>query len=127
MYLAPGNSEDVLRWLENGYADYESACRRCCIDVLVPDESARSMIAEKLRYDKRPSGSRGRALTQDIPLFNLTRHDRLEPSTTLMDVGSFEAMPVPTTVVFWRPSFESLNLNYAVCRAWPRADQGAHH
>jgi hypothetical protein len=108
LYVATGNDENASRWLENVEGDYEAACARCSITVNVADEAARDMIANKLRYDKRSGGSRGRALTQSIPALNLEQHDRLEPSDGLWDIGAFEEIPVPAIVIFWRPSRESL-------------------
>ena len=61
-----------------------------------------------MHYDKRQNGSHGRSLTRDIPELNLRAGDRLEPSSALADVGGFEDLDVPATVVFWRCSLETI-------------------
>ena len=52
-------------------------------------------------------GSRGRALKVAVPELSLEAGDRLEPSAALADIADFEAMELPATVVFWRPSRET--------------------
>ena len=61
-----------------------------------------------MTYDKRKKGSRGRALTIAIPEANLKEGDRLEPSSTLRDVGKFEDLVPPwVVVIFWRVALET--------------------
>ena len=98
MYLAAGHTEDSLRWLENQEGEYEEACRRCMISVHIPNEAVRDQISEKLRYDKRASGSRGRALTSSLPALGLEAGDRLEPGDSLEDIGAFDVLLSPTNV-----------------------------
>jgi hypothetical protein len=108
MYIATGNSDDALRWDENSDTAYDEACQRCCITVHIPDEATRAAIVFRLRYDKRPSGSHGRVLIEDMPALGLLQHDRLEPSSSCVDVGGVADLKVPGTVVFWRTSEETL-------------------
>jgi len=108
MFVASGNSDASLRWRENDLGDYESACNRCMITVRLRNDQQRDAVAAKLRYDKRANGSKGRALVEPIARLGLEANDRLEPSATLHDVAQFDALSTPCTVVFWRPSAESL-------------------
>jgi hypothetical protein len=107
MYCAYGHTIEALSWPLNGDQDYELACRRCEVTVTL-NAADREFVCERLKYDKRQAGSRGRALTQSIPHLGLEADDRLEPSDTLADVGALEEAAVPIDVVFWRVSNESL-------------------
>lgn len=88
------------------HKDYDDACSRCEIYVLL-DQDAVALVVSKLKYDERKGGARGRALTCDLPTLKLRKGDRLEPSVCLQDVGSLETAPTPLTVTFWRGECES--------------------
>ena len=103
--MVPGE----LPWMLNGADDYEDACSRCERHVVIQTEALRDLIASNLFYDKRVLGSRGRSLKTDIRQLGLLAGDRLEPSTGCPDIGAFEHLPVPATVLFWRPSEESMS------------------
>ena len=64
-----------------------------------------------LYYDKRQTGSRGRALRVAIPELALEAGFRLEPTPTMPDVG--EAVDnnstADSTLVFWDRSKEKTN------------------
>ncbi len=97
-----------LHWHLNTTEDYEIACSRCEIWVIVADVDMRNLLGHLLDYDKRKDGQRGRCLTADIPSLSLLAQDRLEPSCDLMDVGDFESIVPPKRVLFWRTSRETI-------------------
>ena len=107
LYLMDGISEGTLPWQENDAAAYEEACRRCEIYVVIATEEQRASVAQELYYDKRTYGSRGRALKAAIPALGLKSGNRLEPCPALPDVADFGKVPLPATVLFWRPSQET--------------------
>lgn len=88
-------------------SDYLKACEACELHRTL-DAKRYAEIRPKLDYDKRPSGSRGRALLEDAPLSQLQKGDRLEPCASLRNVASFEEHAPPCRVVLWRPSAETL-------------------
>lgn len=108
MYSWEGVEHDSLPWGLVGEADYEAACRRCEVHVVVQTEAQRAQIVAALYYDKRQQGSNGRALNRALPEFRLEAHDRLEPGGSLRDVGALETLGLPATIVFWRPRLETL-------------------
>ena len=69
-----------------------------------------------LRYDRRKvaAGSRGRALTRDVPEVGLLAGDRIEPTERLPDVSLFEQLCPgvldKAEVTFWRRSEETICL-----------------
>jgi hypothetical protein len=97
-----------LPWPIKNSKDYDDACTRCEIWVLFVDVAARNHISQLLEYDRRQNGQHGRVLIEDVPCLSLKARDRLEPSTTLPDVGMFEQLILPVTVLFWRVSQETL-------------------
>ena len=97
----------------NSNADYTSACERCEVWVYMT-EALRAAIVPVLAYDRRHSGSHGRALnavTDALRAVGLRPGDRLEPTDELPDVGRFEVLPLPARVLFWRPPRASLCLH----------------
>jgi len=108
MYTFDDLNEPGLPWDTVGVDDYEAACRRCERHVVVATEAQRTRIQEQLFYDKRAAGSHGRSLKSDIGEMNLKAGDRLEPNTALRDVAGFEQLPLPATVLFWRPAMETV-------------------
>ena len=108
MYVVHGCSVLGLRWPENADDAYEAACARCEFAVLVADAATQTLIAERLRYDKRSHGSRGRCLTENIAPLGLLKDDRLEPTAEVRDIGAFETLAPPFNAVFWRTSAETL-------------------
>ena len=89
-------------------AHYEQACDFCEKIVTVPDMATKARIIGLLFYDKRRTGRRGRTLRADVPDLGLLGGDRLEPSSFLMDVSSFEELSPPFRVLFWRQDNEAL-------------------
>lgn len=88
--------------------DYFQACARC-ERVLSIGLNEHILIKSALRYDKRPDGSHGLALSRALPELGLEQGDRLEPSTSLSDVGLFFGITdFPAELVFWRPSLQSV-------------------
>ena len=109
MYKPVGVTLSNLPWSLNQDADYEAACDRCEIWVVLSNPLEHSTILSALHYDKRKAGSKGRSLLTDIPSFGLKQYDRLEPNATLMDVGKYENISsFPCRVLFWRRSRETL-------------------
>ena len=108
MYAFDNLDEPGLPWDTIGMEEYEVACRRCERHVVIRSEEQRARIVEQLYYDKRAAGSRGRSLKAGIPELQLKAGDRLEPNTTLCDVADFEQLPLPATVLFWRPTLETV-------------------
>ena len=106
-YVAAGHTEEALRWAPNTNADYEACCERCLRKVKVATIADRDRISQRLRYDKRPNGGRGRCLTEKLPAFGLEAGDRLEPTDNLPDVAAFESTVPPFFAYFWRTSEES--------------------
>jgi hypothetical protein len=87
---------------------YEAACRACERYVLIATVALQNKIKMVLDYDKRAAGSKGRALTVDIPELALCKGDRLEPGPSMLDVAGFEDHVVPFTCVFWRVSSQTM-------------------
>lgn len=108
LYSPAGISLDALPFRKNTDQDFEEACRRCEIWVLVEREQHKRIIS-LLRYDKRPGGVHGRALRDSVAELGLRANDRLEPNELLADVADFERITsFPARVLFWRRSRESL-------------------
>jgi hypothetical protein len=108
LYAFSGMRPGELPWDPTDPADYDAACAMCERHVFVRTVGQRDRLAALLFYDKRTIGSHGRALKQDAPEFNLLAGDRLEPCAACPDVGGFEELALPATIVFWRPSQETV-------------------
>jgi hypothetical protein len=108
MYAWGDLRERELAWEENDEASYEAACQRCEIHVTIQTIAQRDRVAALLFYDKKIQGSRGRALKGPVADLRLKRGDRLEPCAGLRDVGAFGSLDVPASLVFWRPTLETL-------------------
>jgi len=80
-------------------SNYES----CFFDVVVSTVDQQKEISAALRYSE---DCMGRSVGTDIPRVGLPSGDRLEPSKSFRDVGTFELMPVPFTARVWRGSKE---------------------
>ena len=90
-------------------AEYEAACLRCEIRILLTEDSRALILAPGiLTFDKRKDGSHVRALRAPIPSLGLRSGDRLEPSPELPDVAMLETLQLPSTVVFWRLANETI-------------------
>jgi hypothetical protein len=107
MYSPLGHTVNALRWVCNDDTDYEAACVRCEVQVMLSADT-KNIVLNHLRWDKRKDGSHGRALAQDIPQLGLLANDRLEPCDACPDVGAFEELAPPCRVLFWRLNRESL-------------------
>ena len=94
----------------NSDIDYFTGCARCERVVQIPNESTHAGICKLLAYDKRDNGSRGLAMTEDFAQCGLRSGDRVEPTSSLPDIGMFFDIRVfPASVVFWRPSEEYIS------------------
>ena len=97
-----GSLEDVL-WTLNTDQDYQDACSRCEIHVVL-DERAHRVVLATLAIVP----AKGTVLTADIPFLDLLKWDRLEPSMGLLDVQCLcDASRFPFPCVFWRLSLET--------------------
>ena len=109
MYSMEGLSPVASPWIENRADDYFAACNRSERPVRVVSAQQHEEILDKLRYDKRPQGGRGRCLVQPIPALGLEPGDRLTEGAGLGDIGKLEERRrFPLDLVFWRPSTETL-------------------
>lgn len=108
LFCPLGNSMSGLRWRENGPSDYYTACNRCTKSVLVQTPEAHTALVRTLRYDKRPSGLRGRVLSEGVQECQLRAGMRLEPSDEVQDIGKFEELATPFTACFWDVQEETL-------------------
>ena len=111
MFETAGIRLDEIRWSINEDEDYYVACSRCENLVELRSVADIESVERYLRYDTRQAGSKGRSLTRDVRVngVQLREGDRLEPSDSLADVGALrEIATFPTTIVFWRPSAETL-------------------
>ena len=68
-YSVLGVDLQNLTWIINGDDDYFDACSRCEIIVTLAGNADLTVVVNKLRYDKRQGGSRGRALVDAIQVF----------------------------------------------------------
>ena len=82
------------------HEQYEEACDRAEKRVIITEELHKTVL-QALRYDKRSTGSRGRALIRAVPQLGLEAGDRLEPSDALPDVADFDNLAYfPVSVTF---------------------------
>jgi len=96
-------------WPRLDAAAFELSCSSCELSRQVTADSWR-LLRANLHYDKRTDSKafRGRCLQADLPVLNLLKGDRLEPSQGLTDTGSnFDDLSWPQTFTFWRRSQET--------------------
>ena len=112
MFLFVGFGSFQLPWDRKTVQNYIEACLKCELDrELTPEQH--SKIVGCLEYDQRTDSrsGRGRCLNKDIEALNLKNGDRLEPSSTVMDVGEFErlkpAAGATLKCTFWRRANET--------------------
>lgn len=109
MYNPIGIMLSCCAWGLNSDEDYDRACSRCELWVVVATIDELRTICAALHWDKRKDGSRGRSLKYNLDSWNLKKDDRLEPHSGLMDVGTFDAITeFPCRALFWRRSQETL-------------------
>ena len=110
---ATGVSIGAQSFRVNADNDYFDACTTCETRIALT-VAQHTLLCQPglLVYDKRDTGSRGRALTRPVPELGLLKDDRLESGEDLHDVGMLESLiPTPARpvrVIFWRPSSETL-------------------
>ena len=94
------------------FEDYQEACTACEINtpILLWDQFVH--MRGELQQDLRRDGARGLALDNPIDALSLLKHDRLEPSASLIDVYSIfdvtEESYTPRSFLFWRRSLETI-------------------
>jgi hypothetical protein len=106
LFLLPGLCPTYCPLTLTDDASYLAACASCEIMVTLGSVASIRALTSILSYDKRKKGSHGRALTHDVVVdgVSLLKHDRLEPSPALPDVGQLDGATPPIRVVFWRSS-----------------------
>lgn len=108
LYIWDGLEPCSVPWRLTTQEDYEAACQRCERHVVITTQEQLTEVASLLYYDAKPQGSRGRALKKEYRPLQLKAGDRLEANSALRDVAEFELLALPATVLFWRPSLETL-------------------
>ena len=94
---------DELQWRPNEVDDYDAACARCEIHVVVSRDSHAKVVSCLALVPLK-----GYMLVRDVPELLLLKQDRLEPSVAVPDVMEFDAITTfPHPCVFWRPSQET--------------------
>ena len=66
---------------------YETTCRRCERWITLQSAAQHANVVAHLSWRKQKSWPRGRSLDADIPPLGVKKHDRLEPWTSLQDIG----------------------------------------
>ncbi len=108
--ICRGVSAATWPWPLKDQDGYDAACTACEVKVRVVSEDTLRKIVALLRYDKSSTSSapRGRALIADVPEVFLLRLDRLEPSSSLRDIGLLTVeSSLPLILTFWRRSRET--------------------
>lgn len=84
---------------------YEEECARCEIHVYVSTDAIRNKMLANLKFDKK----RGRVFTSELVIGGTRIHqwDRLEPCSSLPDIGQFESKPVPFWCTLWHRHSDS--------------------
>lgn len=100
-----GLTHDNMPFELKDQPDYELQCGLAEVRYVIPDVETLDMIVSRLFYDRRDSGSQGRALKEDVPGTPLVKGLRLEPSPCLPDVAGLDNVCVfPFEAVFWNPT-----------------------
>jgi hypothetical protein len=106
--VVEGISVVDLPWAKKTQESFEQACQACEFKIIVADATDLAVITGQLKYDKRRTGSFGRALVNDIHRFGLNKGDRLEPSHTAPDVANIDIRSdFPFELTFWRVANET--------------------
>ena len=105
-----GNSADGFRWPSTTDDDYNAACDRCEVVVMVGTEAQRATLVRYLRYDKPPKGAFGRAITKGLLVWEppLRAMGPLEPDRSLREVGGLEEVALLAVIIFWRMANQTL-------------------
>ena len=91
---------DSLAW--NTKTGYDLACRACEIYITITTPEQKALILGALEFMQGKIW-KGRLVCRRILAFpQLQEWDRLDPSTSLMDVGAFKDLVLPVVVTFWR-------------------------
>ena len=90
--------------------DYDTACRRCEIEVTINSDDEKMALMRVLQYDKKKAGGKGRCLIADVPALGLEIKDRLTEESGLGDVSRLDELnSFPgLKLTFWRMSRETL-------------------
>jgi hypothetical protein len=94
-------------WPDFSHEKYDQAAAACETHVVL-DAAGHRKVRVLLAYDVSQKGSRGRALTTNVPEYGLLAGDKLEPSRGVPDIGEgFDKATAPVETVWWRPSNET--------------------
>ena len=101
MYAVEDGGElDDLEWRPNMPGDYNAACARCEV-IIILDRGSHALIESSLAIVPL----KGSVLLRDILTLGLVRGDRLEPCAWLHDVQTFDMIEsFPHPCMFWRAS-----------------------
>eukprot|EP00959_Pyramimonas_sp_CCMP1952_P129139 2700431-Pyramimonas_sp.AAC.3 len=102
-------TSDGMLYRDRDEEAYEEACKSCEIHVTIDSEAIRSAILRRLTYDINGHSTKGRVLTgpiSEFPGLGLDRHDRLDPSSSMVNPNLFEKYDLPFEVVFWRTHYD---------------------
>lgn len=104
-----GSSLLGLRYPETTQTECDKACDACERWVTIGSAAALQRFVSNLKFDKRKTGSKGRALVASMPEYGLESGDRLEPHPLCCDVASVDNISVfPARILCWKPSAETV-------------------
>ena len=96
-------------FVEKTALEYERSCVACEKWVTIQNIGQHQLILGALFFDKRKHGGKGRCLCRDIEELGLLQGDRLEPCSTLRNIGMYENLTLPCRVLFWRPRAQTMS------------------
>ena len=110
MHMIPDGPVGSLASPLTSYADYDAACSRCEIYVMITIFSDLAQLRTCMKRDDRIADG-GRVLQVDFPRFGLVKGDRFEPCTHFWDHSQLYTLTaVPAgglRLLFWRRSRET--------------------
>ena len=105
-----GLTADGVRWAPHDLDRYLESAQECEVEVQL-NSGTYTLVRQRLEFDKRKDGNRGRCLDSDIPALGLKKGDRLEPTPSIPSSDFFDTLrPGPgetLTATFWRRKRET--------------------
>ena len=94
---------DVPLWPLRGHEEYESACRRCEVDLVCTTAAERKMVSDSIEWAPKKA-RRGPTVIRDVVIGGVALKigDRLEPSPSLLDIAGLPRAALPLRATFWR-------------------------